>query len=196
MGEKKAEKGDDAKALKIAQFFNSQSNSPWCDRIQFAHEVKSQHHTISQTSFVKSIKRTILTKNHPLSRTSSERDKQFKILLNFWIAVERIFVTQSETQDAVSKSVVFKSNGLEFFHSISGPMINILAKNETYTADAIEECLKSAESFLPPDVAGVMSPEYWQRGNEVSSQSKGGMEKLASAFSEALGQANESDISL
>ena len=193
--EKQAEKGDDEKALIIATDFNTNEESPWLGRIQFANESKNERHTVKQASFVASVKRTLLARNHPLDHFPM--DKQLQIMRNYWKAVQDIFITPSDTSDdAGMRTTVFKYTGLEFFHSISGPVINVLAKNRCYTVEAMKQCLHSTESHLGPDAASVMSSEFWETGRGAGELNASGRAKLTAAFSSALSKANSDDIQM
>ena len=189
---RQAEKGDDEKALDIARKLNSNVNSPWHGRIQFADQEKTRRHTINQATFVRSVKRLILSQNHPLNNFVGER--QLSVLENFWKAIESIFVNQPEISGKEVQSVVFKYTGLEFFLSISAPIINQLAKNRNYTVDAMKKCILSAEDHLAPDAVEIMSPEYWERGSNASSLNRAGISKLVGSFADALAQANDGEI--
>ena len=129
---KAMEKGDDEKALSIVIELNGDANSPWHGRVQLADQQKSSDHTIAQQTFVKSVKKYLLARNHPLQQIQRDQQKMLAILKNFWLAVNSIFVDEmTETQ-----TIVFKSVGLEFFHAISAPVMNQLAKERMYTTDA------------------------------------------------------------
>ena len=187
---RKVEKGDDDKALSIAIALNSDDDSPWHGRIQLADEYRSPERTITQQTFVKSVKRHLLARNHPLLQITPDEKKRLSILKNFWRAIENIFVDTSSD----APTVVFKYIGMEFFHAISAPIMNQLAKEKSYTADEFERSIRSAESDLTSDVAGIMLPDYWQTGGTASGLNSGAIAKLAKAFADALAQANSGDI--
>lgn len=187
---KEAEKGSDAKALDIVRYLNSEASSPWNGRIILADEPRKPQHTVNQASFVKSIKKNILSKNHPLNHF--EYDKQKAILRNYWIAIRKIFVEPSD--DAISNSVVFKYTGMEFFHIISTPIINYLARDRSYTEEAIKKCILSTENYLTPDVADMMSPDFWKTGSGASGLNASSAGKRAASFAEALAKAINDDI--
>ena len=180
-------KGDDATALDIVKLLESDEKSPWRRRIRLAdNQKKDPRLTIKQESFVSSIKRHLLARNHPYSQylSSGNRDR---ILINFWQAVEDLFIDKSKPGNASAGTVVFKTNGLEFFHSISGPIINVLHKNRSYTVEAIKACILSVRE-VSDDVEGVMYPEYWQSGEEghAGKINQGGIAKLVTGFLDAL----------
>lgn len=179
----KAAKGDDDRALSIAVAFNEDEESPWYGRIQLADEAKDKkRHTITQASFVKSIKRVILAKNHPINLLPE--NKRIPVMRNYWRAVSDICVAQPDGLSTEINSVVFKHNGLEFFHLIFAPIVSHLARSMEYTEDKMKECLMSVQ--LPPEAAGVLSPEYWQRGGPASGLNSAGIQSMGAHFREAM----------
>ena len=187
---KEVEKGDDDKGLTIAKSLNGDQESPWYGRIQLADENRNPNHTIKQQTFVKSVKRHLLARNHPLIQIATVEQMRITILNNFWTAVENIFVDKNVDVS----NVVFKSVGLGFFHTISAPIMNQLARINSYRVDDFEKCIRSAESNLSSESAEIMFPNFWQAGNKASGLNSGAIGKLAKAFSDALAQANSTDI--
>ena len=189
------ERGTDDKALRIAQFLNNTEKSPWFGRIEFAHERGNERHTIKQASFVSSLRSHLLVIGHPLRLNHSIDDNKLNKLLNFWKAIENIFIIPSDVSDEGSRfrSVVFKSTGLEFFHGISDPIYRQLSQNRDYTVEAIENLIKSAAKELDSNYIGVMSPEFWQRGSEASSLNRAGAANYAAAFADAIDKINDKD---
>ena len=194
--EKQAGAGDDYKAIDIANKFNNDEKSPWQGRIRFANEAKDARHAINQATFVQSVKRLILTKNHPLNNFSD--DKRFRILGNYWIAVANVFISPANGVGGSADFgfVIFTGNGLEFFHSILSPLMFQLAKTKVYTVDAIEACIRSAEDYLPADNADILSPEFWEKGGRGNAFNRGAMAQLANEFSDALKASHGDDIQL
>lgn len=190
------ESGDENRALNIVKFLNSEPSSPWCGRVRLADDgSKDPRLSIRQASFVKSIQRHILAKNHPLNQVVADDEKRRRILNNFWIAVERVFVGP-ETGSGDAVSVVYKETGLDFFHSILSAVINQLAKTKNYTVEAMVECIQSAQNFPTPSDIKIMSPEFWVRGGEAGKTNRGGMRKLAMSFQNALAEANDGELLL
>ena len=60
------ESGDDEQALKIVDYLNETPDSPWLGKIEMANK-DSKTATINQKSFVKAIKKYVLTANNPIS---------------------------------------------------------------------------------------------------------------------------------
>ena len=195
--DKKAEKGDDDKALAIVLALNGNPKSPWRDRVQLADEKKkSPHHTIKQGSFVNSVKQHLLTSRHPLNGSGFDEEKQIGVLINFWTAVERIFVTPQPFPESDKPSAVFKSNSLTFFHAILAPVLNHLNRKKSYTVDAMEDCIRAAGEHLPPSEARIMFSDFWQVGGLSGNVGITGMRHMAAAFNDALAEANDDEILL
>lgn len=187
--ERKADKGEDALALEIVLYLNKEASSPWRGRIRLADNPQADSlHTVNQSSIVKSIKKHIFSRNHPLHQFDPAKRKA--ILKNFWIAVKEIFVGESD--DDISDSAAFKYTGVEFFLSISAPVINQLAKNRSYTKQAFKDCMLSAQDYL--EEAEIMSPDFWKIGSAAGSLNAAGLAKKAAAFTEALAKASNKDV--
>ena len=193
---RKMEKGDDEKALSIVLELSDRPQSPWQGRVHIANHAKARTHTIKQATFVNAIKGHLLVARHPLSDSGFDEEKRIAILINFWTAVEKIFVGADTAPESSTSSSVFKQISLEFFHGILAPVLRHLNRKKIYTVEAMEECIRSAEEHLPPSAAGIMSPEYWRRGGEAGQNNKVGMRRLAAVFRDALAQSNEGDIKL
>ena len=191
---KQAKKGDVDRALEIAREFNNDTESPWYRRIQFADETKGERHTIKQASFVQSINRIILARNHLIG--DFPESKRVPIMLNYWRAVSSVCVARSADSDTGVNSVVFKSVGLEFFNLVMTPVLRRLARKGMYSEEKMKECLMSVQDYLPQEAAGVLSPEFWQSGSVASGLNKGAIQNIARHFTEAMSEVGDDDIQL
>ena len=216
--DKQVKRGSDDQALQIARTLNSDKSSSWRGRIQFAHETKSRQHTITQKSFVAAVKRLVLNPHHPYNDLPLQPEKRVAVLINYWNAVDKLFVHQPDDNhaspdssgpprtrlriaadlrrhgDARTSSVVYKSNGVEFFLSVFSSVLTALARDRQFTQDAIVRCLESAADHLEPHVLTVMSPEFWKSGGGASNMNRSGIRDHASAFRTAISQAHEDDV--
>ena len=193
---KRAETQKDSRALKIVRALNNDENCPWYQRVQFADDAKkTDRMTIKQESFTKSIIRHIFAPNHPLEIKSEAQ--QIAVLINFWKAVEEIFVPCSDDRYSIVKCVAFKYSGVNFFHSISNPIMqHLVNKNGDLKVPSIKTCISSVEGHLPPESADLLRPEYWLRGAQASGFNAGAIDKKAAHFANALTKANERDIEI
>ena len=191
---REVERGSDDRGLRIVKRLNSDKSSPWCGRIQLANEPKSAQHTITQSTFVATLKKTVLNKYHPFNATLVDAEKQLAVLINYWTTVDEIFVGDTTDENGKSASVAYKHNGLEFFLSILYAVINVLSRNRTFTVSAIAKCIRAAEDFLPPQAALAMDPDYWRPGGHASAMNRAGIAQLVADFAEAIESAAAEDI--
>lgn len=192
------EKGGDDRGLRIVKRLNSDESSPWRGRIQLADQSKSPRHTITQSTFVAALKKTVLNKYHPFNATLVDPEKQLAVLINYWKAVNDMFVdgTTDEDENGKTASVAYKYNGLEFFLSILYAVINVLSRNRTFTVNAIAKCIRDAEGSLSPQATLAMDPAYWKPGGHASGMNKAGIAQLATDFAEAIELEAAEDIEI
>ena len=196
---KRAETKKDSNALRIVRALNNDENCPWYQRVQFADDEKKttgiDGMTIKQESFVKSIIRHIFATGHPLC--FEQESKQIAVLKNYWTAVAEICVPDSDSQSSIIRCVAFKYSGVNFFHTISSPVIqNLVNKNGDLTVPSIKACISSVEDYLPSQSADLLLPEYWRRGADASGLNAAAIAKKAADFTSALAQANERSIKI
>ena len=177
---RQVEKGDDAKALKIANYLNTDSNSPWLNKIRMAND-ESVDATINQKSFVNSVKKYIFSANNPLADSSFD-EKRPQMLSNYWKAIVELLVDPESSKS----SVVFKTSGVDLFHISSATVFLYLANRRDFTKDTIKEVLRRGFENLSGDNIGMASPEWWQRGSKASDLNSAGVRKLANALSLAI----------
>jgi len=190
---KKVRLGHDRHALKIAMELNEDEKSPWYSLIHLAGEDKDRvRNTINQATFVKSVKRHLLSRNHPYGSLPVDNDKKIGILRNYWRAIRSIFVDveTDETPTPLLNTVVFKYTGLEFFHFISARVFYQLAKNGKYTVEAIESCINSVRDYLE-NTPDMMFPEYWKVGGKAGGLNAAAIRRLAGEFNDALLEAHK-----
>ena len=193
---KRADTQKDAKALNIVRALNNDENCPWYQRVQFADDAKkTDRMTIKQESFTKSIIRHIFATNHPLYPQTEAM--KIAALTNFWKAVEEICVPHSDNRYSIKNCVAFKYSGVNFFHSISNPVMHrLFNKNGDLNVHSIKACISSAEGHLSSDSADLLSPEYWRSGSDASGLNAAAIAKIAPHFIIALAKANERDIKI
>ena len=186
-------KGTDDRGLEIALKLNGDDNSPWRGRIQFADEEKSKRHTIAQGALVGSLKRLVLNRFHPYNDLPINSEKRLTVFVNYWRAIDNVFVGNCDAEDGRNAPVVYKTNGVEFFGLIFAPVLNVLAKGRSFTVDDFESALRQTEDCLTTEAAVVMAPEFWVPGHGASSQNRAGIQHLAAEFSEAIREAFEEE---
>ena len=188
---KAVERGTDNEAIKIIRFLNKNEGSPWQGSIQGPNEVRGPgtRFSVTEKAFAGTIKRTILTANHPLSLFPP--DKRNTVFMHYWCAVERVF-TNPDTRD---NTVVFKTTGVEFFCRLSAAVINRANWDRSYQIENFERILRSAEAYASADSAAMLAPEWWKSGGMASRLNRGGADKKAVEFSRAVMDAAGEDQS-
>ena len=187
---RQVEKGEDARALSVANFLNTDPGSPWLGKIRMANDA-GDGATINQKSFINSIKKYIFSANNPLSNPVWDVNRPM-ILSNYWKAIVELLVDDQNTQ-----SVIYKTNGVDLFHIVSAIVFTHLAVKTDFTKDTIKSLLQRGFDNLPDESIAMSHPEWWHRGGVASGLNSAGVRKLATALSHAFNvQENARDISL
>lgn len=173
---KTIEKGEDDLALKYVDFLNSDTESPWFNKIKMANK-ESNDGSINQQSFVKSIKKYVLVANNPL--TIQPADKQHKIFLNYWKAITNILGGEEST-------VLFKYNGVELFCKFSVPFFNKIINKGSFTVSTMQELLEKTFEEVEGDFAGVGHTDFWIKGGNASFLNSGALNVINSELIKAL----------
>lgn len=177
---RQVEKGEDARALFVASYLNTESGSPWLGKIRMANDDDTEA-TINQRSFINSLKKYIFSANNPLSNPVWD-EKRPMILSNYWKAIVELLVDDK----SATPSVVFKTTGVDLFHIVSATVFTHLASRSDFTKDTIKALLQRGFENLPGDNVAMSHPEWWQRGSVASGLNSAAVRKLATALSHAL----------
>jgi DGQHR domain-containing protein len=177
---RQVEKGEDARALTVAKYLNTDSNSPWLNKIRMAND-EAVDATINQKSFVNSIKKYIFSVNNPLADASFDVNRP-KMLSNYWKAIVELLVNPENEKS----SIIFKTNGVDLFHISSATVFLYLANRRDFKKDTIKEVLRRGFANLSGENIGMSSPEWWERGSVASGLNTAGVRKLANALSQAI----------
>lgn len=188
---RQVEKGEDARALSVATFLNTDSSSPWFGKIRMANE-EGDGAQINQKSFVNSLKKYIFSANNPLSNAVWDEKRQM-ILSNYWKAIIELLVDP----DSDSPSIIYKTAGVDLFHIVSATIFTHLATKQDFTKETIRTLLQRGFSNLPDENMAISHPEWWQRGGGASGLNTAAVRKVANALSHAINvQDNVNNISL
>ncbi|HET6324024.1 MAG TPA: DGQHR domain-containing protein [Planctomycetaceae bacterium] len=178
---RQVEKGEDVRALRVANFLNTDPSSPWCGKIRMANDDESTGITINQPSFVKSLIKYIFASNNPLSIPEFDSNRDL-ILRNYWNAVVELLVDDQNPKS----SVIFKTTGVDLFHIVSATVFTILANQRDFKKDAIKSLLLRGFGNLSGDNVGMSNREWWQRGGVASGLNSAAVRKLATALNHAI----------
>jgi len=178
---RQVEKGEDARALTVANYLNTEPTSPWCGKIRMANEEKDSDATINQKSFVKSLKRYVFASSNPLSVPDWDT-KRHQVLSNYWKAVVELLVDR----DAPKPSVIFKTTGVDLFHLVSATVFTHLFEQKDFKKETIKTVLLRGFGNLTGENVGMTHPEWWQRGNGASGLNSSAVRKLATALNHAI----------
>jgi DGQHR domain-containing protein len=177
---KTIEKGEDDLALKYVDYLNSDSDSPWLNKIKMANQ-ESNDGSINQQSFVKSIKKYVLVANNPI--TIQTADKQHKIFLNYWKAITNILGIEEPT-------VLFKYNGVELFCKFSVPFFNKMINMPDFKVSTMQSLLEQAFEEVEGDYAGVGHTDFWTKGSTASFLNSGALNVINAEMVKALHKTN------
>ena len=125
------EKGEDARALNVVDYLNTQPGSKWLGKIRMAND-DSEGTMVNQKSFVTSLKKYIFGANNPLSNPEWD-EKRPMILFNYWNAVIELLVDNSNVP-----SVIYKTNGVDLFHIASATVFTHLAARKDFKKETIK----------------------------------------------------------
>ncbi len=189
---RQVEKGEDARALLVADRLNTDPASAWAGKIRMANDDDSSGATINQRSFVTSLKKYIFSSNNPLSNPEWDTMRP-SMLLNYWNAVVELLV-----DDASSKpSVIFKTTGVDLFHIVSATVFTYLANQRDFRKETIKKLILKGFSNLSGDNVGISDREWWLRSGVASGLNSAAVRRLATALNHALHvQDNVGSISL
>jgi DGQHR domain-containing protein len=172
------EKGEVDKAIKYVDYLNETPDSPWFGKIQMAN-TDSDGVTINQRSFVKAIVKYVLTANNPISVIFKDFEKEKKVFLNYWKAVQLVL-------DDGNASVLYKYNGVELFCKFSIPFFMKLQDRGSFTVPTMESLLRSCFENVEGEYTGVGHPEWWAKGGNASFLNAGAINVVSQEMSKAL----------
>lgn len=179
--QRQVEKGEDARALVVANHLNTETGSVWFGKIRMANDDDGAATTINQKSFVNSLKKYIFSSNNPLSNPEWDTMRA-AILSNYWKAVVELLVDFQSP----NPSVIYKTIGVDLFHMVSATVFTQLANQRDFKKDTIKGLFLRGFSNLSGDNLGMSSKEWWQRGGVASGLNTGAVRKLATALNHAI----------
>lgn len=188
---RQVEKGEDARALSVANFLNTEIGSPWLGKIRMAND-ESEGATINQKSFIGSLKKYIFSANNPLSNPVWDMNRSM-ILSNYWKAIVELLIDDLST----TPSVLYKTTGVDLFHIVSATVFTRLSIRNDFKKNTIKTILQQGFANLPDENIAMSHPEWWHRGGVASGLNSAAVRKLANALSHSFNvQDNAGSVSL
>lgn len=175
--------GRDAQALKVTEFLNDAPDSPLYGRIQMANDPVGRN-KIKQASIVNVLKSEVFTASNPLSVQESDIDRAGRIMLNYFRAVDGLFVKGRDR----NKTVVYKSNGIFFFLGISKWVFNALySSTNDFTINSMAKVIGGALDEIDDTYRSVTDPDWWMPGPLGASHlNRAAARSYINAFQQAL----------
>jgi len=132
---RQVEKGEDARALVVANHLNTDPNSAWVGKIRMANDDDGTGATINQKSFVNSLKKYVFSSNNPLSNPEWDTMRP-AILSNYWKAVVELLVDEQSLRlrSSLRPQVWICSTSFPPPSSRISPTNAILRRNDQETA--------------------------------------------------------------
>lgn len=191
--DREVRKGVDALAIRLVDYLNTEESSPMKGLVAMANEerVRGQK-KIRQASLVNLYKQHLFTNVNPIS-SEVDSEKQRRILLNYYRAVDRVFVHDSE------RSLVFRGNNGQFFFSLVSKWIftEMLSEKRPFSVDSIQEVIDRTMENLSDDYADMAEPEWWESGRHgVGGMSRPKLRDYATGFLAALRRAGGVEMKL
>ena len=170
------ERGEVEKAIRLVDYLNQESESPWRGKIRMANDPNSN--MINQRSFVKAIVKYVLTANNPIA-VLNDFNKEKRIFLNYWKAI-------SEIIDDGNASVLYRYNGVELFCRFSIPFFTILQSNNKFTVNAMKELLSMCFENIEGEYAGVGHAQWWTKGGKAGGLNAAAIGYVAQEMAKAI----------
>lgn len=182
--------GKDRMALRMVEFLNEESSSPLHERIQMANDPVSRG-KIKQSSIVNVMRKEIFTPGNPLSARETDQDRQNRIMLNYVRAVDRLFVDGRDR----GRTVVYKSNGIFLFFSISKWVFGVIySSTRDFTVSSIASTISSGLREINDAYRDMGDPDWWMPGPRGASVLNRALaSRYVDAFQQALARSHEAD---
>ena len=176
----------DAKALRVVEFLNEHPESPFRGRIQMANDPNGKN-KIKQAAIVNMLKSEVFIGSHPIQVQETDIDRVSRMLLNYFRAVDDLFVKGRDR----NATVVYKSNGIFFFLGISKWIFNVLySSTNDFTTKSIASVIEASLDEIDDLYRNIISPDWWMPGSHgASNLNRAAARGYINAFQEALSRA-------
>ena len=176
-------RGRDAKALRVTEFLNENSESPLHGRIQMANDPVGRN-KIRQAAIVNMLKSEVFGPSNPLSVQETDINRASRIMLNYFRAIDDVFVNGRDR----NATVVYKSNGIFFFLGVSKWIFNVLySSTNDFTTKSIVSVIEASLDEIDDTYRSVISPDWWMPGpHGASNLNRAAVRGYIDAFQQAL----------
>ena len=171
------ERGEVDRALKMIEFLNTASDSPWLSRIQMANSPGTGY-SIKQDTFARAIIKYVLTANNPIIALK-DFDREKRVFLNYWKAI-------ADLLDDGDSDTLYKYNGVEMFCRFSIPFFTRMMEKGTFKVDAMKAALEQCFSDMDGEFAGVGHPDFWTPGGKAGQLNAAAIGSMVQEMAAAL----------
>ena len=187
--EKKVASGTDQQGIRLAELLNGDPGSPFKGRIQMANDAGGGKNKIKQASLVNMFKQHIFAPVNPIVLRELDPEKRNQIVLNYFAAIDRIFVSDGNRE----LSRVYTNNGLFFFLVISKWVFtSMYASGLNFNEESITQAINRAVGEMEPPYHEISDPNWWLPGHGSISLNRANATAYASEFAKALIRSEES----
>ena len=180
--------GSIQQSLRLAEFLNEDPGSPLRERIQMANDGSPVGNRVKQAGLVSIFKDNVFTGTNPLFLKEPDTDKRNQIMLNYFRAVDNIFVTP----ESRTPTLVYKNNGLYFFALVSKWVFtSMYASGLNFTDESIAKTIKDAVDEMDHPYHNMADPTWWLPGKGASSLNRATVREYANEFLRALGRSEQ-----
>lgn len=183
-------RGTEAQSLRLAEFLNEYPDSPLFKRIQMANDLSAGRNKIRQAGLVTMFKDNVFSGTNPVSIRESNPEKLHQIILNYFRAVDSVFVDPEQRDE----SIVYKSNGLFFFLTVSKWVFTeMYAGGKNFTEEMIAQTISSALDEMDEPYQEISNPDWWLTGQGASSLNRATARVYTDEFLQGLRRAQDPD---
>lgn len=180
--------GSIQQSLRLAEFLNEETGSPLRERIQMANDGSPVGNRVKQAGLVTIFKDNVFSGTNPLSLKEPDADKRNQIMLNYFRAIDSLFVTP----ESRTSTLVYKNNGLFFFALVSKWVFtSMYASGLNFTDEAIAKTIKGAVDEMDHPYHSMVDPTWWLPGRGASSLNRANAREYANEFLRALGRSEQ-----
>ena len=156
-----------------------------------ANDVSGGRNKIRQAGLVNMFKEQIFAGTNPIAIRETDPDRRNQIMLHYFSAIDRQFVDPADRD----LTIVYKSNGLFFFLTISKWVFtSMYASGTAFSEDAIATTMHNAIEEMEYPYQEIGDPDWWLPGpHGASTLNRASARVYADEFLHALNRSEASD---